>query len=171
MAEFFEKITSLNYWEVTGDLHGFFSMLALILFGAAIVLTIQLKYNKEILGWLKKVMGFLFATVVLLESSGLFIYRPYRTKAVPSPRTFLKSSESTSWLHSTIFEHKEHLAYGPLIIIIVAFVLVCTQGERLQKRPGLRKAVIFSLVISLVYVLIVAAEAVLVTKAAPLGGI
>ena len=171
MAEFFEKILSLNYWEVWGDLHGFFAMLALILFGSGITLVVLNKNYEKVNGWLKTIMASLFLVIVALEASGLFIYRPYRTKEVLSPRTLLKSSEQTKWLHSIIFEHKEHLAYGPLILIVVAFFLVYTQGEWLKKKPNIRKAVLFTLVLSLIYVLIVAAEAVLVTKAAPLGGI
>ena len=168
MSEFFDKIFSLNYWEVMSDLHGFMSMLALVFFGAAIMMLVTINKNPDAVKWLKRLMSWLIVTVAMLESSGMFIYRPYRTKDVPSPRTFLKSSEETKWLHSIIFEHKEHLAYGPLLLLIVGTVLVFTQGEELKRRPKLRKVLLFTLVTALVYLLIVAAEAVLVTKAAPL---
>jgi len=169
MTEFIDKLFSLGYWDVISDLHGFFSMLALIFFGAAIVLLLSLNKFDDAMKWLKTSVIGLFTTVALLESSGLFIYRAYRTKAVPSPRTFLKSSPDTKWLHSYVFEHKEHLAYAPLLIIITALVLLYTQGDTLKKKPKIRRVLIMSLVAALVYLLVVAAEAVLVTKAAPLG--
>ncbi len=168
MSEFLDKLFSLRYWEVMSDLHGFFSMLAMVLFGASIVLLFSLDKFDKAIKWLKTTVIGLLTTVALLESSGLFIYRPYRTKAVPSPRTLLKSSPDTKWLHSYVFEHKEHLAYAPLLIIITALVLLYTQGDTLKKKPKLKKVLIFSLVAALVYLLVVAAEAVLVTKAAPL---
>jgi len=168
MEEFFEKIFTLTYWDVMTDLHGALSMLSLILFGLAIAWLISLDKFAKATTWLKYTMVALFTTVALLDFMGLFIYRPYRTQAVPSPRTFLKSSTDTSWLHTIIFEQKEHLAFVPLIVLLAAMMVVLTQGSALKTKSHLRRLVWFAVIASLVMVLVVAAEAVLVTKAAPL---
>lgn len=168
MEEFFDKIFTLTYWDIMSDIHGGLSMLSLILFGLVIAWLVSLDKFAKATTWLKYSMVALFTTVVLLDFMGLFIYRPYRTQAVPSPRTFLKSSEETSWLHTIIFEQKEHLAFAPLIILLAAMLVVLTQGSALKSKPHLRRMVWFAVIASLVMVLVVAAEAVLVTKVAPL---
>ncbi len=168
MAEFFEKIFSLTYWEVVGGIHGLLSMLSLILFGLVFAWLVSLDKVSNATTRLKQSLIWLFATVAALDFMGLFIYRQYRTKAVPSPRTFLKATEENSWLHTIIFEHKEHLAFAPLIILLAAMMIVITQGSSLKDKPHLRRVVMFSVVISLIMVLVVASEAVLVTKVAPL---
>lgn len=170
MNEFIQGLSTLTFWEKIADLHGTMSMLSLILFGAALVLykvsTIDIKF----LPWLKNILLLLFSNLLFLDFVGLTIYAPYRTTEVLSPRTILKSSEATSWLHTIVFEHKEFLAFAPPLIILVAYLVTSTLGNKFNSKQMnyLRYSIIFSLVISLVLVLLVAGEAVLVTKAQPL---
>lgn len=168
LSEFLDKIFSLTYWEVVGNLHGMLAMLVLILFGAAIALFVALDKFAGAIAWFKRITVWLFAAVAALDAMGLFIYRAYRAKVPDSPRSILKSSPETDWLHSIVFEHKEFLAFVPLVILLTVAIIARKEGEQLLGKPLLRKVVLFSLIISLIYVLIVAAEAVLVTKAAPL---
>lgn len=164
--EFITKVTSLSANEVWADLHGGVAMLSLVLFGAALVLYASLDKLKTALTWLKAALVGLFAGVALLDILGLFVYIPYRIK--DGPRSLLLGSEETAWLHEIVFEHKEFLAYAPLVLVAVALVIVMSQGDKLAARPYLKKALLFSIVAALIFVLVVAAEAVLVTKAAPL---
>lgn len=163
----FVKLFNLPFWEKFADFHGLLSMLSLILFGAAIVLYFVVKKGNNFYTWLKNILLLLFINLLLLDIAGLTVYVPYR--AEEGPRTFLKSSESTAWLHSVIFEHKEFLAFAPPLIILTVFLVTKTlrANFRDESNSKLSKSVIFGLIISLIFVLIVAAEAVLVTKAAP----
>jgi len=68
-----------------------------------------------------------------------------------------------------VFEHKEFLALVPVVLILVATIIVFKQNKSFKNSTGLRKIVLFAVLTALFYVLVVAAEAVLVTKAAPLG--
>ena len=83
---------------------------------------------------------------------------------------FLKSSPETAWLHEILFEHKEFLAYAPWLLALVALVIVIAFGSRIIEAENKRakKLILFSLITSLLFVLIVASEAVLITKVAPL---
>lgn len=165
MAELFERIFSLSSKEVLADVHGGLSMFALILFGAALAL-LEMDKVKAGARWLKVVMLALWVDVLLLDIFGLYIYIDYRVKG--GPRSTLLASESTAWLHQIIFEHKEFLAFAPLILVGVATVIVFAQGDGLAKNRAMKWTVVASVVLALLFLLIVAAEAVLVTKAAPL---
>jgi hypothetical protein len=164
--EFFTKVTSLSPNEIWADTHGGVAMLTLILFGAAIMLYFMLGKFKAAIKWLKATLVALWGGVLLLDVLGLFVYVPYR--AATGPRTTLLASENTAWLHEIMFEHKEFLAFAPLILAAVAVVIAISQGDKLAARPYLKKALLLSVVAALLFVLIVAAEAVLITKAAPL---
>jgi len=158
MEELLRGISSLSYWDVFADMHGLLAMLLLVLFGTTLVLYFALD----------KFAQALVANLVLLDVMGIYIYGAYR--ATDGPRTLLNSSPDTAWLHQIIFEHKEMLAYAPWLIVLVALSIVATLGDRLksQESRALRLIVLFSIVASLAFVLVIAGEAVLVTKAAPL---
>ena len=161
-----ENIASLSPLELWGDLHGAVAMFALILFGTTITLTVSLGKFDTAVRWLKSMLALLLADLVVLDLLGLFIYIPYRASG--GPRTFLLSSETTAWLHQVVFEHKEFLAFAPPVLVLVATILAFLYGKSLPKETTARKAILFSLVAALVLVLVVASEAVLVTKTAPL---
>ncbi|MBI2326708.1 hypothetical protein HYU92_00140 [Candidatus Curtissbacteria bacterium] len=167
--EVFSKLLGLPFWEKLVDLHGLLAMVSLVLFGAGIILYFVVLKSGNFIKWLKTVLLFLFADLVLLDIAGLSVYIPYR--APGGPRSYLISQEETAWLHGIIFEHKEFLAFAPPLIILTAFLVVRVLGKNFndQSVSYLRRSVIFSLLVSLVFVLVVAAEAVLVTKAAPVG--
>ena len=164
----FSKLLALSFWEKLVNSHGFLAMFSLILFGAGIVLYFVVKKSSYFIVWLQSVLLLLFINLVLLDIAGLMAYVPYR--ASDGPRTTLMASESTAWLHSVIFEHKEFLAFAPPLLILVAFLLAYFLRKNFnnEKVLVLRRSLLFSLISALVLVLLVAAEAVLVTKAAPL---
>ena len=168
MAEFFAKVWELSYWDKFTDFHGALAMLPLVLFGAAFALYFSLGKLPQALRWLKWTLYALAIDLIALNAVGLYIYVPYR--APGGPRTILKSSPDTAWLHEVIFEHKEFLAYAPWLLAAGAIVLLWVYGDRIRE-PGQRRmkqALFVSLAAALVIVLAVAAEAVLVTKAVPL---
>ena len=169
MGEFFENILNLSYWEIMSDLHGGLAMMSLVLFGAVIILLKSVDKFARATVWLKNSLLGLLASLATLDFMGLFIYRAYRDAGPTSPRSILKSSEDTAWLHSTVFEHKEFLALVPVVLILVATIIVFKQNKSFKNSARLRKIVLFAVLTALFYVLVVAAEAVLVTKAAPLG--
>lgn len=170
MNEFIQGLSTLTFWEKIADFHGTLSMLSLVLFGAGIVLYKVVKADTKYLPWLKNTLLALFFNLLFLDIIGLTIYVPYRTTEGLSPRTLLKASEHTKWFHTIIFEHKEFLAFAPPIIILVAYLVTQKLDNKFNSKENiyLRKSVIFSLVIALIAVLLVAGEAVLVTKAQPL---
>lgn len=161
------NLLNLPFWSKFADIHGFLAMLSLVLFGAGIVLYFAVKKNIEFVSWLKAVLIVLFADLVLLDIFGLTVYIPYRTEG--GPRSILKASEATAWLHGVVFEHKEFLAFAPPLIILVAFIITRMLGKNFNNEnvAFLRRSVIFSLVVALIFVLLVAAEGVIVTKVAP----
>ena len=168
MDELLRGISSLSYWDVLADMHGLLAMLLVVLFGTTLVLYFALDKFAQATRWLKYALSALVANLVLLDVMGIYIYGAYR--ATDGPRTLLNSSPDTAWLHQIIFEHKEMLAYAPWLIVLVALSIVATLGDRLksQESRALRLIVLFSIVASLAFVLVIAGEAVLVTKAAPL---
>ena len=168
LAEFIDRISSLSFFEVWASIHGSLAMLALALFGGAITLSYSLDKFARAYQWLRNTLYWLAGTVVALDALGLFIYRPYRESVPDSPRSILKASEETSWLHGVVFEHKEMLAFAPMVMLITALMIVIYEGKSLKNNPVMKNAVRYLLITSLVFVLVVAAEAVLVTKAAPL---
>ncbi len=166
--EFFTKVTSLSPGELWADTHGGLAMVTLVLFGAALLLYFSYDKFKAGLTWFKVVLGTLAGSLTLINIVGLLIYIPYRAGVSSSPKSLLLASENTAWLHEIVFEHKEFLAFAPAVLLLTAFFVVLSRGGELSKRPYLKKAVLFSIVAGLVLVLVVAAEAVLITKAAPL---
>lgn len=167
--EFSDRMLELSYWDWLSDIHGGLSMSTLILFGAAITLYFSLDKFAKAWEWLRNVAIALAVNVALLDFMGLFIYRPYREKVSGlSPRTLLKADPDTAWLHTIIFEHKEHLAFAPLLVMIVVAMVLTAQGRSIKDKKSLRKVILFGIIASLVMVLVVAAEAVLVTKVQPL---
>lgn len=167
MAELIQGLSKLTFWSWLADFHGALAMLSLILFGAGIVLYFLSDKIEDALRWLKITLLALFADLVLLDIFGLTIYIPYRAEG--GPRTILKGSEDLAWLHNIIFEHKEFLAFAPPILILAALVIVSQMGGKFNESQNkyLRLSVITSLILSLIFVLVVAGEAVLVTKTAP----
>ena len=168
MDELMRGVFSLSYWDVLADMHGLLAMLLLILFGTALILYFSLSKFAQAARWLKYTLTALALNLIAVDIMGLYIYGAYR--ASEGPRTLLKSVPETAWLHEIVFEHKEMLAYAPWLMIVVALVIVLALGERLQSREFrfLRMIVLFSILVALLYVLTIAGEAVLVTKAAPL---
>lgn len=168
MAELFEGLSKFTFWSWLANSHGTLAMLSLILFGAGIVLYFLADKIELAVKWLKVTLLALFADLVLLDIFGLTVYIPYRAEG--GPRTILKGSEDFAWLHNIIFEHKEFLAFAPPILILVAFMIVSQMGGKLSG-PGnryLSLSVIAALILSLIFVLVVAGEAVLVTKTVPI---
>lgn len=165
--ELIGRLLELSFWEKFADLHGMMAMISLILFGAALVLYFSVNQGTKFIVWLKKILLLLFIDLTLLDIAGLTVYIPYRAEG--GPRTILKASESTAWIHGVIFEHKEFLAFAPPIIILVSYLLLRSMGNKLNDKQfsAAKKTILFSILIALVFVLIVAAEAVLVTKTAP----
>lgn len=165
--EVFVNLLNLTFWEKIADLHGMLAMISLILFGSAVILYFVIKKNIEFLPWLKRTLVALFVDLVILDIVGLSVYVPYR--AADGPRTILKASEATAWYHTVIFEHKEFLAFAPPLIILAVFLVTKALGPHFndETNNSLRKSIIFGIIASLVIVLVVAAEAVLVSKAAP----
>lgn len=171
MTEFINGIIKIPFWSKFADLHGMLGMLSLILLGAALTLYLLSERAKAAVGWLKTILLLLFFDVLLLDIFGLIVYIPYRAKG--GAKFDLIGSETTAWLHEIVFEHKEFLAFAPLIMTIVAFFIIHKLGDNFmdkEKYKWFRLAVLVSLVFSLIFVLTVAAEAVLVTKTAPVGG-
>jgi len=170
MNELVSNIIDLPFWEKFADLHGFLAMLALLIFGASFVLfSLSAKVNSNV-RMLKAALTALFLNLLLLDIVGLTVYVPYRS--LGGPKTILLASETTAWLHNIVFEHKEFLAFAPLILSFTALVVVAKLEDSFgdnEKYEWSRRAVLACLVLSLIFVLTVAAEAVLVTKAAPVG--
>lgn len=165
--ELFVRLFELPFWEKIANLHGLLAMISLILFGASIGLYFVVSRGSTFISWFQKILLLLFINLAILDIAGLTVYIPYR--AVDGPRTILKASESTSWLHGIVFEHKEFLAFAPPIIILTTYLVVKVLGSKFNEKEFLiaKKSTIFSLITALIFVLIVAAEAVLVTKTAP----
>lgn len=168
MAEFLIKVFQIPFWSKFADFHGFLAMTSLILFGSALILYFLYSRHTDIVKWLKTVSLFLFINILALEIAGMAIYVPYRVEG--GPRSILKSSEELAWLHNTIFEHKEFLAFAPLVLTLAAFLIISELGNSFGENRylWLRKSVLVSFLLALAFVLIVAAEAVLVTKAVPI---
>jgi len=165
--EVLTRLLALSPWEKLADLHGLLSMAALILLGADIALFFTTRKADAMIDWLKRVLLFLFVDLALLDLAGLTVYMQYRAEG--GPRSLLLASESTAWLHQVVFEHKEFLAFAPPLIILAAYLVTRALGKRFNDEDvkPLRRSVGFALGASLVLVLLVAAEAVLVTKVAP----
>lgn len=171
MTELLNGFIEVPFWSKFADFHGMLGMLSLILLGAALTLYFLSEKAKDAVGWLRKILLLLFFDVLLLDILGLIVYIPYRAKG--GAKFDLVGSKTTVWLHEIVFEHKEFLAFAPLIMTIVAFFIVHKLGDSFadkEKYKWFRLAVLVSIIFSLVFVLTVAAEAVLVTKTAPVGG-
>lgn len=167
--EVFIKLASLSFWTKFADFHGFLAMVSIFLFGICFILYFTSVKTNFTIKWLRTALLILFIDLVLLDIAGLLIYIPYRTSG--GPRSHLLSSEQTSWLHQLIFEHKEFLAFGPPILIYTAFSIVNNLRDdfgNIGKYLWLRRSVITAIILALIFVLIVAGEAVLVTKVAPI---
>jgi len=158
---------SLSRIEFIASFHGLIATVVLILFGMGIAFTGILQRNVAFLKPLKVVLLILLVLMIVHTFLGFVIYVPYRAEG--GPRTIILESDRP-WLHEFIFEHKEFLAYLPWLLVLVATVMVYYLGARLADTGynALRLVVIAALIIALVYTLVVSAEAVLVTKFAPL---
>src|SRR3989337_3579086 len=167
MVEFLTRISELPFWSKFANLHGLLGMISLILFGGAICLYFLTDRVKSSVSWLRKVLLILFLDLVFLDLAGLLVYIPYR--ATGGPRDTLLSFPDTAWLHKIVFEHKEFLAFAPPILIFCALFIVFKLGSSFSdsdKNRFLRYATLAAIIFSLLFVLMVAGEAVLVTKAA-----
>lgn len=171
MTELLNGLIEIPFWSKLTDFHGMIGMLSLILLGASLAFYFLSDKARTAIGWLKTTLLLLFIDVLLLDILGLIVYIPYRAKG--GAKFDLVGSETTAWLHEIVFEHKEFLAFAPLILTIVAFFIVHKLGDSFvdkEKYKWFRLAVLVSIIFSLIFVLTVAAEAVLVTKTAPVGG-
>ncbi len=169
MLELINGLQRISFLSQLTNFHGTLAMLSLILFGASIVLYFFTTRLQLSISWLKSVLTALFIDLTLLDIAGLIVYIPYRV--VDGPKSVLIASENTAWLHSVIFEHKEFLAFAPPLLIFLALFVVFKLGSSFgddNKVHYLRLAVISSILLSLLFVLIVAGEAVLVAKVAPI---
>lgn len=169
MFELINGLQRISFLSQLANFHGSLAMASLILFGASIVLYFFTTKIKLSINWLKITLLALFIDLVLLDIAGLIVYIPYRGEG--GPKSLLIASETTAWLHNVIFEHKEFLAFAPPLLIFSAMFIVFKLGTSLKDDHRLhysRLAVISSIILSLFFVLIVAGEAVLVTKAAPI---
>lgn len=166
--EFFFNILAMPFWSKFTNFHGFLAMVSLFLFGISFILYFQIEKAAFAISWLKNSLLILFFDLLLLDIAGLSIYAPYRAKG--GPRSLLLGSEDTAWLHQIIFEHKEFLAFAPPILIITAFLVIKALGNNIKDKENmyLKRAVFVLIISALLIVLTVAAEAVLVAKAAPL---
>lgn len=166
--EVFIKLASLSFWTKFADFHGFLALASIFLFGICFILYFTSVKTNFTIKWLRTTLLCLFIDLVLLDIAGLLIYMPYR--APGGSRSLLLSSEQTSWLHQIIFEHKEFLAFAPPILIYTAFSIVNNLRDdfgNIGTYLWLRRSVITAIILALVFVLVVAGEAVLVTKVAP----
>lgn len=169
MEELINGLQRIPFLSQFVNFHGTLAMLSLILFGAAIILYFFTSKIQLSINWLKNTLIALFVDLVLLDIAGLIAYIFYR--GADGPRSILIASKNTAWLHSVIFEHKEFLAFAPTLLIFSAMFVVFKLGNSFgddKKAHYLRLAVISSILLSLLFVLIVAGEAVLVTKVAPI---
>lgn len=152
--------------EIIGNLHGLWATLSLAFFGAAIVLLAILPKYPDVLRWLKGVLWALLADVVILTLNGLWLYIPYRAKG--GARDAILGS-ARPWIHQVIFEHKEFVAYAPWLLIVAAIGIVLAYGAALAKpeQSLMRRTALWSVVLAMILILVVSAEAVIVTKFAP----
>lgn len=163
--ELFHGISSFSLNEIYLNIHGLLAMMSLIFYGAIIVLTFLWDKCPELSKKLKALWLGLIVTVGLLYSLGLYVYVPYRAKG--GAKYILIASEKTAWLHEIVFEHKEFLALAPLILAIVGFWTVHKLAGDNTNREIVKKLCLFCAIGGLLLLLLVAAEAVIVTKAAP----
>jgi hypothetical protein len=152
--------------EILGNLHGLWATLSLAFFGAAIVLLAILPKYPEVLRWLRGVLWVLLADVVVLTLNGLWLYIPYRAKG-GARDAILESARP--WVHQVLFEHKEFVAYAPWLLVVSAIGIVLVYGAALAKpeQSLMRRTALWSVVVAMVLILVVSAEAVVVTKFAP----
>lgn len=152
--------------EILGNLHGLWATLSLAFFGSAIVLLAILPKYPDVLRWLKGVLWALLADVVILTLNGLWLYIPYRAKG-GARDAILESARP--WVHRVLFEHKEFVAYAPWLLIVAAIGIVLVYGRELAKpeQSLMRRTALWSVVLAMVLILVVSAEAVVVTKFAP----
>lgn len=168
MLELIEGLSKFGFWSWFANSHGTLAMFSLILFGANIALYFLSDKIELAIKWLKVTLIALFVDLVLLDIFGLTVYVPYR--AAGGPKSILIASKDLAWLHNIIFEHKEFLAFAPPILILVALVIVSQMGNHLgdSRNKYLRLSIISALILSLFFVLVVAGEAILVTKTVPI---
>lgn len=169
MEELINGLQRISFLSQLVNFHGTLAMLSLILFGASIILYFFTTRLQLSISWLKSVLVALFIDLTLLDIAGLIAYISYR--GADGAKSILIASEKTAWLHNVIFEHKEFLAFAPTLLIFSAMFIVFKLGNSFgdhNKVHYLRLAVISSILLSLLFVLIVAGEAVLVTKVAPI---
>lgn len=169
MEELISGLSKIPLDSQVANFHGTLAMFSLIFFGASFVLYRFTSKISDSIKWFKVNLTALFVDLLLLDIIGLFIYIPYR--ATGGSKSILIASKETAWLHEIIFEHKEFLAFGPVLLVLAALLIVIKLGDSFgndQKYHYLRLAVISALIISLIFVLTVAGEAVLVTKVAPI---
>jgi hypothetical protein len=168
--DFFRNIFNFPLAEQVANLHGLFSTLALIGFGAVFVLIILIRkgYGQEKLHKpLAYVLGIQTLLIGLLSTTGIVAYVAYRTNG--GARSFLLSTPGTAWLHNLVFEYKEYLGgVAPWLLIMVAFFLVLYLGPRLYQNKVAQRFILASNIVSIIFLIIVATLAVLVSKIAPL---
>ena len=171
MTEFLEFINGLlaySTWEKFANLHGIFATLGLILFGVALALTPFYSKAKKYLSWFRTAVTLLLLDIFLLTLNGFLIYQPYRAGLPISPRSIILASDRP-WLHQIVFEHKEFLAFAPLLLVGVAVFMAWYFGGSIKgsRFDGFRKVIFWSLLLGLIFTFVIAGEAVLVTKFAP----
>lgn len=157
---------NFTFNEIIGNLHGLWATLSLAFFGAAIVLLVILPKYPDVLRWLRVVLWALLADVIILILNGLWLYIPYRAKG--GARDAILAS-TRPWIHQVLFEHKEFVAYAPWLLIVAAIGIVLAYGATLAKpeQSLMRRTALWSVVLAMILILVVSAEAVIVTKFAP----
>lgn len=169
MSELIQGLLAYSSWEKFANLHGLLATFSLVLFGAALALTPIFNKTKKYLQWFKVVVTLLFVDLFLATINGLYIYQSYRAPIPTSPRSLIIASNKP-WLHKIVFEHKEFLAFLPWLLVFAVVFIVWHLGRDLKKPHynGLNRVIFLSLLLALIFTLIIAGEAVLVTKFAPL---
>jgi hypothetical protein len=169
-VEFFRNIFGFPLAEQIANLHGLFSTLALLAFGAifAVIILIRKGYGQQNLHKpLAYLLGIQTLLIGLLSTSGIVAYVAYRTNS--GARSFLLNTPGTTWLHNIVFEYKEYLGgITPWLLIMIAFFLVLYLGPRLYQNKFAQRFILASNIVSVIFLIIVAALAVLVSKVAPL---
>lgn len=163
--ELLNGLGGLTTREILLDIHGGLAMLSMIFYGGLIATSIYWKKYQTLIDAIKKLWIWQIVVVGALYILGLLMYIPYRAKG--GAKSTLVGNETTVWLHKIVFEHKELLALAPLILAIVAYWVVNKIGTDSNQKQLVRRISLFCAVAGLLTLLLVATEAVLVTKVAP----
>ena len=169
--EFFRRLFEYPLAEQISNFHGLVTFLSFLAFGAIAVLVVLIRRgvdgNHNLQRPLATILGIQSVLVFITSLTGIIAYVDYRTAG--GARTFLLETEERSWLHEIVFEYKEYIgAITPWLLILIAFFLVAYLGRRVYESRAAQTYVMAANIISLVFIMLTAALAVLVVKEAPL---